>query len=76
MDFKLNRKITWDPWHNILVWTRFNLVARTMFCFEMCELKRIWAHGGEKPKCMLTSVWLDLVDMFEEFGPDNFGFRM
>ncbi|KAF8053402.1 hypothetical protein N665_1418s0001 [Sinapis alba] len=71
-----SQKIIRDPRHNTVVWTRFNLVARTMFCFEMRELKRIWVHGGEKPKWMLTSVWLNLVDMFEEFGPDNFGFRM
>ncbi|KAF8110128.1 hypothetical protein N665_0087s0009 [Sinapis alba] len=65
-----------DPRYNILVWTRFNMVTRTMFRSQMRELKRIWAHGSEKPKWMLTSVWFDLVDMFEKFGPGNFGFRM
>ncbi|KAF8112809.1 hypothetical protein N665_0061s0018, partial [Sinapis alba] len=70
------QKITWDPRHNSLVWTRFNLVARKMFRSQMRELKRILVHGGEKPKWMLTSVWLDLVDMFEELGIDNFGFKM
>ncbi|KAL0846805.1 hypothetical protein Bca101_020051 [Brassica carinata] len=40
----------------------------------MRELKRRWAHGGDKPSLMLTRVWLELVHMFEEFGPDNFGF--
>ena len=58
------------------VWIRFDTVARTLFRCQMRELKRIWENGGEKPKWMLTSVWLDLLDMFEEFGPDNFGFRM
>ncbi|KAG2298803.1 hypothetical protein Bca4012_010307 [Brassica carinata] len=32
-------------------------------------------QGGNKPLWMLTRVWRDLVDMFEELGPDNFGFR-
>ncbi|CAN6930846.1 unnamed protein product [Brassica oleracea] len=40
----------------------------------MRYLKRTWAIGGNKPPWMLTRVWLDLVHMFEEFGPDNFGF--
>ncbi|KAF8084311.1 hypothetical protein N665_0725s0008 [Sinapis alba] len=44
--------------------------------FQNAQVEEDWVHGGEKPKWMLTSVWLDLVDMFEEFGPDNFGFRM
>lgn len=46
-----------------------------MFRCQMRLLKRRWAHGGEKPAWMLTRVWRDLVHMFEEFGPDNFGFR-
>ncbi|CAN6842963.1 unnamed protein product [Brassica oleracea] len=40
----------------------------------MRYLKRTWANGGDKPPWMLTRVWCDLVHMFEEFGPDNFGF--
>ena len=39
-------------------------------------LRRDWALGREKPDWMLTRVWLALVDLFEEFGPDNFGFGM
>ena len=58
-----------------MVWMQFNLVARTMFRCQIHELKRTWAHGGDKPSWMLTRVWRDLVDIFEEFGPDNFGFR-
>ena len=46
-----------------------------MFRCQMRLLKRRWAHGVEKPAWMLTRVWRDLVHMFEEFGPDNFGFR-
>ncbi|KAG2327801.1 hypothetical protein Bca52824_010529 [Brassica carinata] len=69
------RKSTWDRRHNSTVWRHFNLVARLLFRFQMRELKRRWAHGGDKPLWMLTRVWHDLVDMFEEFGPDNFGFR-
>ncbi|KAF8106808.1 hypothetical protein N665_0131s0011, partial [Sinapis alba] len=69
-------KKTWDPMHDFTVWTRFYLVVRTMFRSQMHEFKGIWAHGGEKPKWMLTRVLLDPVDMFEEFGPDIFSFRM
>ncbi|WZZ77481.1 hypothetical protein YC2023_098053 [Brassica napus] len=71
---QLVRKNTWDRRHNSTVWTHFNLVARTLFRFQMRYLKRTWAIGGDKPPWMLTRVWRDLVHMFEEFGPDNFGF--
>ncbi|KAG2311487.1 hypothetical protein Bca52824_023044 [Brassica carinata] len=71
----LARKSTWDRRLNSTIWRHFNLVARSLFQFQMRELKRRWAHGGDKPSWMLTRVWRDLVDMFEEFGPDHFGFR-
>ena len=45
-----------------------------MFRSQMRWLKRCRAQGGDKPEWMITRVWLALVDMFEEFGPDNFGF--
>ncbi|CAN6891917.1 unnamed protein product [Brassica oleracea] len=64
----------WDRRHNPTVWTHFNLVARTLFRCQMRHLKSTWANGGDKPPWMLTRVWHDLVHMFEEFGPDNFGF--
>ncbi|KAL0646110.1 hypothetical protein Bca4012_044401 [Brassica carinata] len=38
------------------------------------HLKKTLANGVDKPLCMLTRVWRDLVHMFEEFGPDNSGF--
>ncbi|KAG2314516.1 hypothetical protein Bca52824_017638 [Brassica carinata] len=72
---QLARKNTWNRRHNSTIWTHFNLVARSLFRFQMLELKRRWAHGGDKPSWMLTRIWRDLVDMFEEFGPDNFGFK-
>uniref|UniRef100_M4FID7 Uncharacterized protein n=1 Tax=Brassica campestris TaxID=3711 RepID=M4FID7_BRACM len=62
---------TWDRRHNSTVWTHFNLVARTLFRCQMRYLQRTCAMGGDKPPCMLTRVWRDLVHMFEEFGPDN-----
>ncbi|KAL0730373.1 hypothetical protein Bca4012_026466 [Brassica carinata] len=71
---QLARKNKWDRRHNYLIWKHFNEVARSLFRFQMRELKRRWAHGGDKPSWMLTRVWLELVHMFEEFGPDNFGF--
>ncbi|CAN6901104.1 unnamed protein product [Brassica oleracea] len=61
--------------HNSTVWTHFNLVARTLFRCQMGYLKSTWANGGDKPPWMLTRVWRNLVHMFEEFGPGNFGFR-
>ncbi|WZZ79666.1 hypothetical protein YC2023_100238 [Brassica napus] len=69
------RKNTWDRRHNSTLWTHFNLVARTVFRCQMRHLKSTWANRGDKPPWMLTRVWHDLVHMFEEFGPDNFGFR-
>ncbi|KAL0713544.1 hypothetical protein Bca4012_020522 [Brassica carinata] len=51
-----------------------NFKERWFLKLAMRRLKRIWAHGGQKPDWMLTRVWLDLIDMFIEFGPDNFGF--
>ncbi|CAN6898914.1 unnamed protein product [Brassica oleracea] len=71
---QLARKNMWDRRHNSIVWTHFNLVARTLFRSQMRHLKSTWANGGDKPPWMLTRVWRDLVHMFEEFGPDNFGF--
>ncbi|KAL0715632.1 hypothetical protein Bca4012_064954 [Brassica carinata] len=71
---KLARRCTWYPRHTLKVWTNFNRVATTLFRGEIRRLKRIWAHGGQKPDWMLTRVWLDLIDMFIEFVPDNFGF--
>ncbi|CAN8321136.1 unnamed protein product [Cochlearia groenlandica] len=69
---KLTRKYRWDPRHNLTVWTQFNLLARTIFRDHMRTLKRIWFHGGEKPEGMTTRVWLALVELFDELGPDNF----
>ncbi|KAG2257042.1 hypothetical protein Bca52824_076336 [Brassica carinata] len=71
---QLARKNTWDRRHNSTVWTHFNLVARTLFRCHMRYLKRTWAIGGDKPPWMLTRVMRDLVHMFEEFSPNNFGF--
>ncbi|KAL0656653.1 hypothetical protein Bca4012_077237 [Brassica carinata] len=71
---QLIRKNTWDRRHNSTVWTHFNLVARTRFRCQMRYLKRTWVIGGDKPPWMLTRVWCDLVHMFEEFGPHNYGF--
>ncbi|KAL0742465.1 hypothetical protein Bca4012_083978 [Brassica carinata] len=51
-----------------------NFKERCFLKLTMRRLKMIWAHGGQKPDWMLTIVWLDLIDMFIEFGPDNFGF--
>ena len=42
-----------------------------LFRSQMRRLKWIWAQGGEKPEGMLSRVWLDLTDMFIEFGPDD-----
>ncbi|KAF8085277.1 hypothetical protein N665_0673s0007, partial [Sinapis alba] len=67
------QKYRWDPRHNLTVCTQFNLVARTLFRTQMFTLNRIWAHGGEKPSWMISRVWLALIDMFDDFGPNNFG---
>ncbi|CAG7885793.1 unnamed protein product [Brassica rapa] len=70
---QLARTNTWDRRHHLTVWRNFNLVARSLFRCQMRHLRWTWSEGGEKPTWMLTSVWLDLCHMFEEFGPDNFG---
>ncbi|KAL0864570.1 hypothetical protein Bca101_043688 [Brassica carinata] len=72
--FRSQTRCTWDPRHTLKVWTNFNRVARTLFRGEMRRLKRIWAYGGQKTEWMLARVMLDLIEMFIEFGPDNFGF--